>query len=354
LAGSLVSRPIGWTGPDDVHVSVAQQPERCRLQWQIRAAASRVRYLPGFVASSAKLAFDVPFSFGDHRGGKGGAHNKGARRMTDLADRRLIRELDAYFDAAPRPDADAVETTAFTLFVSRTPWGYYARPFRTHDEPIAAPDIDELGQACAHHGVDLEIEWVHETHPELAGVAAEYGLEVKSHALMVADASDVVAPKVADVTLRVIDAEDSALLSGRAVAQVSFTVGGTMTGRGGVIERDAAAVGLPGDMLDYLRDRDRRGLTITAVAESEAGVLAVGSYQPIGEIAEIVAVATLPQVRRRGLGGAVTALLTRHAWTHGVRTILLSAQDDDVARVYSRVGFRRVGSTHAAHRPETS
>jgi hypothetical protein len=30
--------------------------------------------------------------------------------------------------------------------------------------------------------------------------------------------------------------------------------------------------------------------------------------------------------------------------------LLLSAQDDDVARVYERAGFRRVGSTHAAER----
>jgi hypothetical protein len=44
----------------------------------------------------------------------------------------------------------------------------------------------------------------------------------------------------------------------------------------------------------------------------------------------------------------VTALLANHAMQHGVRTVLLSAQDDDVARVYERVGFRRVGSTGAA------
>ena len=76
----------------------------------------------------------------------------------------------------------------------------------------------------------------------------------------------------------------------------------------------------------------------------------MGSYQPVGDLAEIVAVATLPEVRRRGLAGAVTALLARHAWEHGVPTLLLSAQDDDVARIYERVGFRRVGSTHAAER----
>jgi predicted GNAT family acetyltransferase len=140
-------------------------------------------------------------------------------------------------------------------------------------------------------------------------------------------------------------------LSGRAVADVSFTFGGTATGPGGATERDAVVEGLSADLVDHLRDRDRRGLTITAVAESEAGVLAVGSYQPVGETAEVLGVATLPEARRRGLAGAVTALLARHALERGVRNLLLSAQDDDVARVYERVGFRRVGSTHAAERP---
>lgn len=271
--------------------------------------------------------------------------------MRDLPSHRVAGELDAYFDAAPRPDADPVETGAFTLFVSRTPWSYYARPALAHDEPITSADLDQLGKACVEHGVDLAIEWVHEVHPELADLAAGYGLEVSTHALMVAAASDVVAPEVGDVRLRVIDADDPALLSGRAVADVSFTFGGTATGPGGATERDAVVEGLSADLVDHLRDRDRRGLTITAVAESEAGVLAVGSYQPVGETAEVLGVATLPEARRWGLAGAVTALLARHALERGVRNLLLSAQDDDVARVYERVGFRRVGSTHAAERP---
>jgi predicted GNAT family acetyltransferase len=82
-------------------------------------------------------------------------------------------------------------------------------------------------------------------------------------------------------------------------------------------------------------------MPITAVAESEAGVLAVGRYQPGGETAEVLAMATLPEARPRSLAGAVNALLARHALERGVRDLLLSAQDDYVARVYEHVGFRR-------------
>ncbi len=258
--------------------------------------------------------------------------------------------MDAYFDAAPRADAEPVETGAFTLFVGRTPSSYYARPASAHRKPITSADLGTLEKACVEHGVDLAIEWVHEVHPELVELAGAYGLEVSTHALMVAAASNVVAREVADVRLRIIDAGDAAVSSGRAVADVSFTFGGTGIGPAGATERDVVATGLSADLVEHLRDRVRRGLTVTAVAESDAGVLAVGSYQPVGELAEVVAVATLPDARRRGLAGAVTALLARHAREHGVPDLLLSAQDDDVARVYERVGFRRVGSTHAAER----
>ncbi|MGH3715384.1 MAG: GNAT family N-acetyltransferase, partial [Micromonosporaceae bacterium] len=54
--------------------------------------------------------------------------------------------------------------------------------------------------------------------------------------------------------------------------------------------------------------------------------------------------ATLPVVRRRGLGAAVTAALARHALAHGVDLVYLSAGSDDIARVYQRIGFRRIGT----------
>lgn len=104
-------------------------------------------------------------------------------------------------------------------------------------------------------------------------------------------------------------------------------------------------------LIAHLRERGRQGRTITAIAESDDGVLATGSYQPVDGLAEVLAVATLPSARRRGIAGALTGPLAQHALANGVGTVLLSAQDDNVAHVYERVGFRRVGSTGAAERP---
>ena len=87
---------------------------------------------------------------------------------------------------------------------------------------------------------------------------------------------------------------------------------------------------------------------MTAVAEGEYGVVAAGAHQPVGGVSEIVGVATLPVVRRQGLGGAVTGTLVEDALARGVETVFLSAGSEDIARVYAppRLPARR----HGLHR----
>jgi GNAT superfamily N-acetyltransferase len=258
---------------------------------------------------------------------------------------------DAYFDAAPRPDTDAVEVGPFTLFVSRTPWAYYARPALGHTGQITAADVARLEKACPRYGVALAIEWVEEVHPELAQATAGAGLEVSTYALMAAAPDEVILPAVPGVALRVVGSDERALLDARAVADVAFEFGGCEIGAPGARQRDEAAARLGPELVAHLQARARAGLTVTAVAESPTdGALAVGSYQPIGAVAEIVGVGTLPAARRRGLAGALTALLARHARHSGVRTLVLSAENEDVGHIYRRTGFRRIGTTHAAER----
>ena len=261
-----------------------------------------------------------------------------------------IDAADAYLDAAPRPDADAVDAGAFTLFVSRTPWSYYARPRRAHRRRIKASDLDVVAATCESHGVEISMEWVCDLQPELAAVAAGWGLEVRTHALMVVGPADVIAPYHGDVRMRIVDAEEPALLVGRSVADVSFAHGGTQVAPPGLPERDAAVADLSPTLVEHLRSRAGRGLTITAVAELEGeGVVSVGSYQPIGPTAELLAIATLPSFRRRGIAAGLTSFLVGHAATNGVSMVLLSAEDDDVARIYRRVGFTQVATAGAAN-----
>jgi predicted GNAT family acetyltransferase len=87
------------------------------------------------------------------------------------------------------------------------------------------------------------------------------------------------------------------------------------------------------------------GRIVTAVVDSPTqGILTSGILQRVGDVAEIAGVATLPSARGRGYASQLTATLARKALSEGVRLIFLSAGDDDVARLYSKVGFRRIGT----------
>jgi predicted GNAT family acetyltransferase len=79
--------------------------------------------------------------------------------------------------------------------------------------------------------------------------------------------------------------------------------------------------------------------------------VAVGSHQPVDidgrEISEVVGVATLPRLRGRGLGAGMASALVAHA-TETADLVFLAAGDDDVARVYERVGFARLATSAVA------
>ena len=96
-----------------------------------------------------------------------------------------------------------------------------------------------------------------------------------------------------------------------------------------------------------------------AVAFAGGQPVAIGSHQPIEDVSEIVGVGTLPAHRRKGIAAGLTAFLVEDALRRGVRTVYLSAGDAAVARLYERLGFRRVGTASIAeplhqHEPGSS
>jgi ribosomal protein S18 acetylase RimI-like enzyme len=199
----------------------------------------------------------------------------------------------------------------------------------------------------AELNVPQMFEWVHETAPTLRGAIDADVVEVPLLVLDRARWRPVDAP--GGLELRLLTADDNALPAALGVEQVGFAASGTAPGPQAIRERDAAAAEIESPRLEYVRERIRRGTSVTAVAEGEHGPVAVGTLRPVDGVAEIVAVATLPAVRRQGLGGAVTALLVEHALEQGVETLFLSAASDAVARVYERLGFRRTGTACFVH-----
>jgi predicted GNAT family acetyltransferase len=94
-----------------------------------------------------------------------------------------------------------------------------------------------------------------------------------------------------------------------------------------------------------LIDRMRAGHAVVAAAfDGDQIAVCSGQHNPIGETTEIVAVGTLPSMRRRGYAAAVTSTLVADARARGIDTIFLSAGDENVARIYARIGFRLIGT----------
>lgn len=265
----------------------------------------------------------------------------------------LLDRIDAYLDAVPRSRAGAEIVGPFALFVPMTgDFALYARPHRDQFSLPVAPSADDVRIVTARQAalsLPCALEWLGARTPALATAAAAAGLMVTARPLLVAG---VPRPVAAPVGVVVRDACEDELGAARAVAMVGFSHGGTARGTAGTGE---AATMLPHRGAEQrLRDRARAGITRTVVAVSPDGqILATGSHQPVDNVTEIVGVATLPVARRRGLGAAVTARLLADALDLGVKTVFLSAGDADVARIYERVGFHRVGTSYDAEPPDT-
>ncbi|HUR16037.1 MAG TPA: GNAT family N-acetyltransferase [Candidatus Limnocylindrales bacterium] len=267
-------------------------------------------------------------------------------------DAGLLRDIDAYLDAVPRSATAPEDLGPFTIFRSLAPWPYYARPRIGFEGGIEAEDVLTLRAAQRERGTTETIEWVHEIAPSMAESAVAAGLQVAAYPLMSLRPADFAPTAPPDgVEVRLLGDDDESFDAAHAVADVGFRFGGTAVGNEGCDARDAAVGATPDAIAEYRRVRAHEGWTISAAAFAVEGPIAVGSHQPIGRATEIVGVATLPTWRRKGLGAAVTTMLVADALVRGVEMIFLSAGSEDVARVYARLGFRRVGTAGAAEPP---
>jgi len=194
-------------------------------------------------------------------------------------------------------------------------------------------------------GVPEALEWIHELMPDLLALVRGSGMKVHEAPLMVLGDGRWRTPDPPDgITVRLLKPGDQALSATGALQHIAFANPGTAVGEPGPRERDESAVGRSAVELDFLSERIRTGLTQPAVAEDEGGPLSGGSHQMVGDTSAIVGVATLPSARRRGLGALVTARLVQDARERGAELIFIEAEGGDVARIYARLGFERVGT----------
>ncbi|MFF2957178.1 GNAT family N-acetyltransferase [Kitasatospora sp. NPDC057965] len=262
----------------------------------------------------------------------------------------MLDEIERYYDAVPRAAARVEDFGPLSLFVREgAGWPYYARPALGHQGPAATTeDVRRVLARQRELGLPEAFEWVAEHDPLLRAAVEEAGLTVHEHPLLVLGPQDTpgvpgpASDGAADgVAVRVLAADDPALAHAVAVPHLAFDEPGTGVGDTGTAELAAKAQVLGSDgTAARTAARIASGHTVLAAAFEDGTPLCAGQHNPVGAVTEVAGVGTLPSARRRGLGLAVTAALVEHARATGVRTVFLSAADEDVARIYRRAGFR--------------
>ncbi|WP_435809643.1 GNAT family N-acetyltransferase [Streptomyces iakyrus] len=275
----------------------------------------------------------------------------------DHPERALLDRLEEYYDAIPRHGARVEDHGPLTLFVREGQgWPFYARPARGWSGPLRATDVHKVRARQRELGIPESFEWVAETTPALRAAAEESGLVVHEHPLMVLDPGTPAAHvdgSSGGVSVRIVGADDPVLPGALAVPHLAFAEPGTHVGRAGTPQlAEAIEARVADGTVERAIVRIRAGLTVVAAAVEHGSVLSAGQHQPLAGVSEIVGVGTLPAARRTGLARAVTAALVADARSRGAATVFLSAGDDDVARVYARLGFRRVGTALIAEPAE--
>ncbi|MET0764108.1 MAG: GNAT family N-acetyltransferase [Blastococcus sp.] len=258
----------------------------------------------------------------------------------------LLDCIERYFAAAPVPDARIQPVGGLDVPVSDPAWPYPARP-RPDGGPVTVDDVRAAVALLEESGLPAVLEWVPERSPGTTAAARSAGLTVEELPLLVAvDPVELLLPS--GVRLYVVGADDPQLPHYQRVAATAFANPGGAA--------DVADVPLDSSTeararTAVLRERIAEGRTVMMVAVEHGRPVAVGSHQPLDvdgtEVSEVIGVATLPRLRGRGLGVGLTSALVAHA-TETAGLVFLAAGDDDVARVYERVGFARLATTAVA------
>jgi len=262
----------------------------------------------------------------------------------------LLECIERYFSAAPLPDARIESVGGLDVPIGDPAWPYPARP-RVGGGPVSEDDVRAAIALQAEAGLPAALEWVPERSPRTTAAARAAGLTVDELPLLVAaDPVELLLP--AGVRLYVVGADDPELPRYQLVAATAFATPG---GAADVEDVPLDTSGAAAARTAVLRERIASGRTVMMVAVENGRPVAVGSHQPVDvdgdEVSEIAGVATLPRLRGRGLGAGLASALSAHA-RETADLVFLTAGDDDVARVYERVGFARLATTGVAELPD--
>lgn len=207
----------------------------------------------------------------------------------------------------------------------------------------AAPteeDVRALIAAFKQRGRTPRLEYVPTTAPAVEVALREAGFVVEGHyALMTVTAQtarDLPLPPGIDLLLATTDAD---LLAVATVQNIAYEDPATPTAH---------------DVARLRGTLDGGGIVGLARDAASGEPVAAGLCStPIEGVTEVAAIGVVPGYRRRGIAGALTALLVRAAFAAGMAVPFLMPATDEGGRIYTRAGFAKVSEMLMISRPRT-
>lgn len=195
--------------------------------------------------------------------------------------------------------------------------------------PITAADVEAMVKAFRDRGRRPRLEYVTSCAPGLEALLTAAGLTVEERQTYLVCEPGMLAPPPTP--------QGFALREAVSDAEVAALIEAQNEAFGGEPVAEEAAVAR------QQRLRSRGGIALMAVADD--GTCAGGgqAVPPNDGVSEVTGIAVRGQHRRRGIGGAITAELSRRLFSAGARLAWLEASGEDSWRVYERVGFRPHG-----------
>lgn len=206
------------------------------------------------------------------------------------------------------------------------------------DEPISADSVEAdeslalLKEVFLRENRTPRFEFLGEYAPELPTVLERAGFSEESRLpLMLCTPDRLVMPQpIHGFTVRQFqtDSPKAMAFAHSRIAYIGFSGKDDWSAdhEGGIFEEKRASIA--------------KGMGLFVGYVDEIPVVVATYSVPYDGITEIGGVATLPEYRRRGLAGYITAVATANAFANGVTLALLSAGDEGAGRVYERVGFQ--------------
>lgn len=200
--------------------------------------------------------------------------------------------------------------------------GASASPFLSYAAPRddAKPTEDEvltLIEAFRARGRVARLEYIPAAAPEVEPVLLAAGFEAEArYPLMVCD------------DIKPLSAEG-----------IQFALAGTGAEFEAAVNAGNDAYHEDGFTVDVMSDLVQHG-ALLALALDGGQTVGIGMATAAQDgVVEIAGIGVIDEYRQRGIGGAITAFVTREAFARGARLAWLTPGSDAAERIYARAGF---------------